>query len=508
MSEGMNPIIWADFPDVDVIRVEDTYYMASTTMHMMPGGAILRSFDLIHWELASYLFEALDHTCGQMLQNGEHIYGKGMWAPSLRYNNGKFYALFCAWDTKKTYLYVAGRAEGPWERRTVDGFYHDASLLFDDGRIFIAYGNSDIYLTELMDDLSAPKPGGLNRLLVSERQNVSLGYEGSHLYKIGGRYFLFLIHWLKDGHCRRTEACFASDSLLGEFQGGDVLDDDMGYHNAGVAQGGIVDTKDGEWYAMLFQDHGAVGRIPVLVPVHWKDGFPVFWAGGRVPLNLCVKSTKPEHVYAPLYGSDDFTSLKNFWQWNHEPVNGCWSVTERPGYLRLYTDRLVQNVANAVNTLTQRTAGPVCEASVLLDGTGLREGDYAGLCVLQSHYGCIALTKKAGRFHIVMLKQGAYPDDGLPRRLDNDQTPAREVSCMEVESPVVEVRVCCDFRDSVDQAKFYYKHGGEWALQGTILQMHYLLDHFCGARFGLFAYSTVAAGGCADFGRFDYRVIG
>ena len=116
---------------------------------------------------------------------------------------------------------------------------------------------------------------GLHRLLVSDHKNPELGYEGSHIQKINGYYYIFLVHSLRD-RWMRTEACFYSDSLEGEFTGGDVLCDDRGYCGQGVAQGGIVDTPDGKWYAMLFQDSGAVGRIPILLPVTWKDHFPFF----------------------------------------------------------------------------------------------------------------------------------------------------------------------------------------------------------------------------------------
>ena len=85
-----NPILKADFPDPDVIRVGDTYYMVSTTMHFMPGGVILRSYDLVHWEIVTHIYEKLDSTPGQTLSGGQQIYGKGMWAPSFRYHNGTF----------------------------------------------------------------------------------------------------------------------------------------------------------------------------------------------------------------------------------------------------------------------------------------------------------------------------------------------------------------------------------------------------------------------------------
>ena len=105
--EQINPIIKADFPDPDVIRVEDTYYMICTTMHFFPGGIILRSYDLIHWEFASYVFDRLESTDAQRLQGEQSIYGKGMWAASLRYHKNKFYVCFSAYDVGKTYLFSA-----------------------------------------------------------------------------------------------------------------------------------------------------------------------------------------------------------------------------------------------------------------------------------------------------------------------------------------------------------------------------------------------------------------
>ena len=234
---NVNPITRLDYPDPDVIRVEDTYYMVSTTMHFMPGCEILQSFDLVHWEHVTYVYETLDHTDAQQLKSGQNIYGQGMWAASLRYHEGRFYICFVANDTRKTYLYTSEKIDGPWKKQLIEGFYHDGSLLFDeDGRNYIVYGNDEIWITELNEDLTAPKKGGLHRLLVSDHKNPELGYEGSHIQKINGYYYIFLVHSLRD-RWMRTEACFYSDSLEGEFTGGDVLCDDRGYCGQGVAQG-------------------------------------------------------------------------------------------------------------------------------------------------------------------------------------------------------------------------------------------------------------------------------
>ena len=264
-----------DFPDPDVIFVDGVYYMISTTMHFLPGGQILRSYDLIHWEHAAYVFDSLDGTPSQKLEGDGYVYGKGMWAASLRYHEGMFYVVFVCNDTWKTYLYRSPKIEGPWVKSEISGFYHDSSLLFDDdGRVYIVYGNTKIYLTELDAELKGPKEGGLHRLIVEDVEKPRLGYEGSHLYKINGRYYLFLIHSLQD-QWRRVEACFSADSLEGEFSGGDILNDDMDFRNSGVAQGGIVCGVDGAWNGVLFQDSGAIGRIPVIVPVSWEKDRPV-----------------------------------------------------------------------------------------------------------------------------------------------------------------------------------------------------------------------------------------
>ena len=253
-------IIISDFPDPDVIRVDDVYYMASTTMHFMPGCVILRSYNLVDWEFASYVYDKLETTNGQLLMDNRGVYGKGMWAASLRYHDDKFYVSFVANDTHKTYLFTSDKIEGPWTRSEIRGFYHDMSLFWDDdGRVFVVHGNTDIHLTELESDLSSPKKGGVDKVILQDdREKVNLGYEGSHLYKINGKYVLFLIHsrlreWF------RTEACFVTDDLEGVWAGGDVLYSDLDGLHSGAAQGGIVDTPDGRWFAVLFQDRGAVG---------------------------------------------------------------------------------------------------------------------------------------------------------------------------------------------------------------------------------------------------------
>ena len=497
------PLIPMDYPDPDVIRVEDTYYMVTTTMHFMPGCEILRSYDLVNWEHLTYVYDVLDCTPKQTLQGEENAYGKGMWAASLRYHQGLFYLCFVANDTGKTYLFRTDDIEGSWIRSEIKGFYHDASLLFDGDKVFIAYGNKNIYLTELNSDLSGPLEGGLHRLLVSDEGNPNLGYEGTHFYKINDKYYLFFIHSKRE-EWRRVEACYMSDSLQGEFTGGDVFDDDNGYCYQGIAQGGIVDTPEGNWFSILFQDYGAVGRIPVLVPVTWKDGFPEFGVKGKLPTEIVVHGMKQDYQYTPLYESDDFRNvwqgnikenrrkygcfgLKSRWQFNHIPDLSLITMDSDEGKITVRTDKLCESLTQAKNILTQRMKYPGCAGEITVDALGLENGDYAGICALQADFGMVAITKKDNDYFIVMGNRDKQEYEMVP-----------------VQSNVVELRLEVDFTNMTDVSTYYYKKDSEWIRVGIDHKLKFDLAHFVGCRFGLFVYSTKKTGGSADFKEFHY----
>ena len=517
MVKGINPVLGMDFPDPDVIRVDDTYYMVTTTMHFCPGCEILRSFDLINWEHLTYVFDTLDGTPAQKLTGDEHIFGKGMWAASLRYHEGTFYIVFVANDTQKTYLFRSQNIEGPWKKSEIEGFYHDASLLFDDGRVFIVYGNTDIYLTELTRDMKGPLEGGLHRILVSDVGNPMLGYEGSHFYKIKGRYYLFLIHSARDKWMRR-QAAFSAPSLTDEFVGGDVLSDDMGRPSMGVAQGGIVDDTKGNWHAVLFQDCGAVGRIPVIVPVTWNGHDPVFGNNGKVPKAFLTQVLRRDNNLDPLYGSDDFKDnyfgtenpdkkhfgcfgLKSFWQFSHEPDLNLVNIDKENGILRVKTDKLCSNLFQAKNVLTQRMKTPGCAGEVTLNARGLRDGDSLGLAVYQGNYIWIGITKRDGRFFASINTFTSEEDTWTLTK-----EPGVERSIMPLEVPFLRVRVQTKFSPEGDTAKCSLLSSEGWNDFGPEQALSFRLDHFTGARFGLFVYSTKECGGVGEFSDFKYEV--
>lgn len=507
-----NPIINSDFPDPDIIRVRDTYYMVTTTMHFMPGCDILQSYDLVNWEFVCHVYNVLENTPQQCLENNNNAYGQGMWAPSLRFYNETFYISFTANDTKKTYLYTADNIHGPWKKQYIQGFYHDNSILFDDDeRVYIVYGNSTIYLTELEKDLSGPKKNGLHRIIAEDEKNVHLGYEGSHLYKYNGLYYLFCCHILAYGSERRSQMCFVSDSLTGKFIGKCIIDDDCGYFNMGIAQGGIVDTPDGEWYSFMFQDRGAIGRSPYLFPIEFKDNYPVVSNGGKIPKYIDISSTKPNYKYTPLNGDDNFlytpdksgsVNLKSFWQFNHSPVPNLWSVTEKSGVFRIKSGKICTNIMQAYNTLTQRTVGPKCSVEVSLDGKNIKDNDFAGLSAFQGCYGAIGLTREDGKYYLSMFGKVALDHSfkGEPDYVSS----AEEFQRIPWKSSSAKFKVTIDYTNKLDIAEFFYYEDNKWKKLGITHKLYFKMDHFTGCRFALYYFSKRNTGGYVDFMNFKY----
>lgn len=489
-----NPIFWTDIPDVDVLRHGNNFYMVSTTMHVLPGCPIMKSTDLVNWEIQSYIFDSVEDNDMYRLENKEKngVYGRGQWATSLRYHNGLFYACFVCNEMNQTYIYYTDDIEsGKWDRYVLEGIYHDPSLLFDGDRLFIFYNCGDVRITELKPDASGVKEGGIDQLLFSTpKENISLRCEGCHAYKIGDYYYLIFIEWPTDGNKRRREVCYRSKELLGPYERKIVMDDDMGYHNKGVAQGAIFDDADGNWYSMLFQDHDAVGRIPYILPVHWEDNWPVFGIDGKVPHEWEVPFEESAHFDMVI--SDDFhhteNKLANNWQWNHNPDNAFWSFTERPGYLRLTAGSLRDDVLFARNTLTQRTEGPSCQASVTAELDGMKDGDFCGLIALQSNYGTVGIKMEDGKKYLVMTTK-----DGEQERLSWNSNTAY-------------FHVFFDYEDSRDIAEFFYSENGkDFVKTGIDLKMLYTLDHFMGYRIGIFYYASKTTGGHVDFKDFAYK---
>lgn len=479
-----NPNIWADVPDMSIIRVGDTYYMSSTTMHLSPGVPIMKSTDLKNWEVVNYAHKKLDAGNNALNLNGSNAYSKGTWASSIIHHEGTFYVTSFSYTTNRTYIWRTNNIEGGnWTQTTLSQLYHDASLLIDDdGRAFLAYGSDTVRLLELNSDLSGVKSGGINQVIIQSASAVAgndfiLKAEGTQIQKINGWYYVSNICWPRGGV--RTQVVHRSRSLTGPYEGRVVLSENVS--GAGVAQGSYVSTPEGQWYLYAFRDSGAVGRIPYLVPVTWQNNWPVANNGVPSTLNFDVEDRGVQGIIR----SDEFDNgvLDIVWQWNHNPVDSAWSLSSRSGFMRITNTRTDSTLLETQNTLTQRMYGPTSTGTTRVDGSNLRNGDFAGISAFAGDYAFVAITRSNNQYYVVMVNNGT------------------EVAREPIAQNSVYLRTRGNFRNQADQATFAYStDGSNWSSIGNSLTMQFSVSkHFMGYKFALFNFGTQSSGGYADF---------
>ena len=498
-----NPVIYADVPDMSVVRVGEYYYMVSTTMHLMPGAPVMRSKDLVNWETISYIFDKLTDNPRYDLIGGT-VYGKGQWATSIRYHNGKFYALFSPNDQPfKSYFYTADDPAGEWTLVSRMQHFHDASLFFDDdGRVYIFYATGE--LQEIKSDLSGVKEDGV-KMRIFERDEEENGLlEGSQVFKHNGKYYLMMISW--PGGKVRREVCYRADKITGPYEKKVILETHFeGY--GGVAQGCVVDSPEGDWYGVIFQDRNGVGRVPTVMPCRWVDGWPMLGDEHGNVGSVIEKRLVLDKNSKGILGSDDFNDkkLSLYWQWNHNPIDKAWSLTERKGYLRLKTARSVENLFVAPNTITQRMEGPTCSARVKLELGGMKEGDVAGFAAFNDYSGVLAVERKDAETYLSMSAQNAIFDRSPNHRIANVEIDLREE--VKLEQDVVYLRIDGDFTEKKDRATFYYSlDNKEWKEIGSSIRMRFdYRKFFMGTKYAIFNYATKDVGGYVDVDYIDYQ---
>jgi beta-xylosidase len=263
--------------------------------------------------------------------------------------------------------------------------------------------------------------------------------------------------------------------------------------------------KDNNWMGYLFQDNGSVGRCPWLVPVTWQDNWPVF-NNGVAPSSFNMPYVSSA-AGTGVVTSDDFSgsTLKLEWQWNHNPVETAWSLTERRGSLRLHTSRVAASLFTAPNTLTCRMEGPACSGSVVIDVSQLQPGDKAGLAVFNGDSGMLTLSRNNGRTMLTLSQESVQLGDRDKEVTRVDTLALHQVT---LSTTRLWLRIDGDFRPGQDFATFYYStNGKDWKSLGEPMKMKFdYRRFFMGTRYALFCYATQKAGGRADFESFHYQV--
>ncbi|MEX6686248.1 glycoside hydrolase 43 family protein [Danxiaibacter flavus] len=415
-----NPILWGDWPDPDIIRVGEDFYFVSTSMHYVPGCPILHSKDLVNWEISGYAVDRYNEDPRYDLHGG-NMYLRGSWAATIRHHNGLFYVGFCtpAWDKEKGNfsICISKDIKGPWTRTIFPEYLYDPGLFFDDdGKVYVVHGQGKLYVTELAADVRSTV--GQAKLIWSERIEKpqgstapynAYGMEGSHVYKVNGYYYITC----PAGGTEGWQVCLRSKNIYGPYEKKVIVQDESSYPYNGLHQGGMVQLKDSSWWFMIMQDRGAIGRVAHLEPVVWKDNWPMIGenGNGKGVLNYKkpIEGNKTSIKIPATTDEFNVSQLGLQWQWNHNPDNSKWSLTERKGYMRLHAG-FAAELTTARNTLTQRVQGPYSEATVEMDVTGLKDGNVAGFGIFQSPYAYIAIKKQGNSNSLVVVNNGTVVD--------------------------------------------------------------------------------------------------
>ncbi len=519
-----NPIVRADFPDPDVIRVGSTYYMVSTTMYHFPGATILKSQDLVHWEYCAQPLTQLTDEDQYYLRDGKNAYARGMWASSIKWHNGRFYLLINGND-HRAWLLTTTDPEGEWTVRRLSRNYYDPGLLFYGNRVYIVCGINHLQMCELDENFN----------LLREQEVVvreGSGLEGSHLYRIGDYYYIYATY----GGWPSGQTVFRSKDIFGPYEERVLVEKWYDQKPNTIHQGALVDDTSGQWWTVMQEDLGALGRFPNLLPVTWQDGWPIVGARGKehgarpyVSFQNCIpcpaKLSNGKWINGKcLNGSDDFSqqTLGMQWQWNHYPAEGAWSLTERPGWLRLRTTGITENLHQARGMLTQRIfADPdrASTATIRFDVSHLQEGDRAGICIFQDPYAMICVERtpsnsplKGENKDSLPLREGkggsAYQlvwcQDEV-RKASDPPTPfrgrlSRQELPLKGDGGSRYVYLRASIRYGENKARFQYSlDGTTWKPFGSETQQSFNLSVFVGSRFAIFCYATEKNGGYADF---------
>ena len=495
-----NPIVRADFPDPDVIRVDNTYYMVSTTMHNFPGATILKSQDLVNWEYCAHPLQQVSNDNGYLLKNNTNAYGSGMWACSMKYHNGKFHILINekrpvdGWQLQG-WLLTATNPEGEWTAKKLSRSYYDPGMLFDGGKVYVACGIGDIYVCELDENFNFKK----DKKVLSGKD----GLEGCHFYKKDDYYYIYATY----GGWPSGQALFRSTSPFGPYEEQMVVEKSYNNIPNTIHQGALVEDVAGNWWTIMQEDLGALGRMPNLQPVKWTaDGWLKVGNNGTPYQSFSAKINKPKAAgdvrIKHLPTTDVFRTypLGMQWEWNHKPDDTAWSLFERAGWLRLKTSAVTTKLPQARNMLTQRifaVKNQYTNGTVRIDASGLTEGDRAGICILQDPYAAIAIEKKDDKFQIVWWNDKV-------KDADNNFTASEKTQAVELTDNIIYLRASIKYEEN--KAKFYYSTDNKtWKALGGETSQNFNLSVFVGSRFGLFCYATKAKGGYADFDWFTTK---
>ncbi|KAI4627908.1 hypothetical protein J4E80_002043 [Alternaria sp. BMP 0032] len=515
-----NPVLWQDYPDLDVFRIGDVFYYSSSTFAFSPGAPVLKSYDLVNWTPVTHSVPRLNFGSIYDLDNtAGHAYVKGIWASSLRYreSSDKFIWIGCVQSTGKSYIWTADGNNAAanngevssWNWTAAGSFpecYYDNGIFIDDDdTMYIVYDKYQLKVAQLNADGTAE----VRSQQVYEDPN-GLYLEGSRMYKINGTYYIFATKPADD------EWVLKSKSPWGPYEARILVDSIAGpLPNAGNShQGGVVDTKDGKWYYVAFMDSYPGGRIPVAAPLKWTaDGWPEVekvngeW-GKTYPMPVTTAKTVP-----PPTGLDKFTgtALSAEWEFNHNPDTSKWSLVGGAGGIKLQTASVTNDLYAARNTLTHRILGPKSSGTFKIDISKMATGDRAGAVLFRDTGAYIGIHKEGSAAKLVMVNGLELNAD---RTTKSTGTVAATGPSLAAGTTDLWFRVQSDITpafsntNAVRQTTFWYSTDGTKFVQlGPAYNMANTWQFFTGYRFGVFNFATSKLGGEVLVKNFELKLV-
>lgn len=517
-----NPILFADYSDPDVVRVGSDYYLIASSFHFSPGIPLLQSRDLVHWRIVGHALARLDFAPAYDLPGPVNFtdatahpkldytlgyrYASGVWAPAIRAHGGRLYIYFPT-PTEGIFMTSAPRAAGPWTApvRVIGGPGLEDPCPFwdDDGRAYLIHsrvGAGPLILHRMSPDGKRVLDDG--KIIVDDPVHLPT-LEGPKLYKRNGYYYIFAPY---GGVDRGSEAVLRSRSIYGPYEYRTVLS--QGTSNVqGPHQGGYVETPSGQGWFIHFNSTGPYGRIVYLEPVKWNHGWPIIGElrPGATVGQPVQSYTAPDvgRTYPPVHPqtSDEFTSrtLGPQWEWNHNPANGHWSLTEHPGFLRLEA-LPAADLVSARDTLTQLLQARDEQVTARMAVGGMLDHQTAGLAMFGVQPSWIGMVQRHGVRYLELSEAG---QETLGPPLGRAEAGA-SVGAGAGDASVASGPTFVTLRMQVDQGRVQYSYsldeGHTFHTLGGRADMRF--SWWKAARPAIFTFNTeahAARGGIADF---------
>ncbi len=496
-----NPILYADYSDPDVVRLGSDYYLIASSFHFSPGIPVLRSHDLVHWTIIGHALRRLDFDPRYDLpgpvdftdatQHSKlnyslgYRYASGIWAPAIRVHAGRVYVYFVT-PTEGIFMTSAAQPAGPWDPPVKligqAGLEDPCPFWDDDGRAYLVHsrvGAGPLVLHEMSPDGRTVLDAG--KVIVNDAVNLPT-LEGPKVYKRHGYYYIFAPY---GGVDHGSEAVLRSRDIHGPYESRTVLSkgstDVQGPH-----QGGYVETPSGQGWFIHFNSTGAYGRIVYLEPVVWDHDWPII--GERIAGTQGGQPV-PSHAVPDVGGhfpavhpqtSDEFTGsvLGPQWEWNHNPDDSHWSLSERPGFLRLKAAH-APDLVSARDTLTQMLQGRTAQVTARMAVEAMEDGQRAGLAMFGWLPSWIGVVQSHGARRLTFAAAG--------------------VETMGEALPPTTQFVLLRMQVADETAQYSYSLDGGTTFRPLGSRARMLFSWWKAARPALFTYNTAAQGGIADF---------